>query len=50
MQGDLGMIIKRKRAEQKERRKDNKDIVEIDRTQEEPQEYRDSRRRSTEAR
>ena len=50
MQGDLGMIIKRKRAEQEERRKDNKDIAEIDRTQEELQEYRDSRRRSTEAR
>jgi hypothetical protein len=50
MQGDLGMILKRKRAEQKERQKDHRDIAEIERTQEEPQEYRDSRRRSTEAR
>ena len=44
------MIIKRKRAEQEQSRKDHRDIEEIDRTQEEPQEYRDSRRRSTEAR
>jgi hypothetical protein len=50
MQGDLGMILKRKRAEQEERQKDHRDIAEIGRTQEEPQEYRDSRRRSTEAR
>lgn len=50
MQGDLGMILKRKRAEQEERQKDHRDIAEIDRTQEEPQEYRDSLRRSTEAR
>ncbi|MBO6309810.1 MAG: relaxase/mobilization nuclease domain-containing protein [Oribacterium sp.] len=50
MQGDLGMIFKRKRAEQEERQKDHRDIEEIDRTQEEPQEYRDSLRRSTEAR
>ena len=50
MQGDLGMILKRKRAEQKERQKDHRDIAEIDRTQEELQEYRDSLRQSTEAR
>ena len=50
MQGDLGMILKRKRAEQEQRRKDHRDITEIDRTHAEPQEYRDSLRQRTEAR
>ena len=50
MQGDLGMILRRKRAEQEQRRKDHRDIEEIDRTHAEPQEYRDSLRQSTEAR